>query len=46
VNERLGKTSKAGYDAQALKLAKMFQENFKQFADNVTKEIRAAGPKA
>ena len=36
---------KAAYDAQAQKLARMFQENFKQFADSVTEEIRAAGPK-
>jgi ATP-dependent phosphoenolpyruvate carboxykinase len=32
--------------AQATKLAKMFQENFKQFEPNVTDEIKAAGPKA
>ncbi len=36
----------AAYDAQAAKLAKMFQENFKQFEANVTDEIKAAGPKA
>lgn len=34
----------ASYDAQAAKLAKMFVENFKQFADGVTDEIRAASP--
>ena len=36
---------KAAYDAQELKLARMFQENFKKFADQATDEIRAAGPK-
>jgi len=37
---------KAAYDAQAQKLADMFANNFKQFADNVSAEIRAAGPNA
>ncbi|OKY74302.1 MAG: phosphoenolpyruvate carboxykinase (ATP) [Desulfobulbaceae bacterium DB1] len=32
------------YDAQAGKLAGMFAENFKQFADQTTEEIRKAGP--
>ncbi len=34
----------AAYDAQAAKLANMFVENFKQFAEGVTADIRAAGP--
>jgi phosphoenolpyruvate carboxykinase (ATP) len=34
------------YDAQANKLAAMFRENFAKYADQVTDEIRAAGPKA
>lgn len=34
----------AAYDAQAHKLAEMFVQNFKQFEDGVTAEIRAAGP--
>jgi len=33
------------YDAQAGRLAEMFAENFLQFAEGVTPEIRAAGPK-
>ena len=33
------------YDAQAKKLAVMFQENFKQFADGVPEEVLAAGPR-
>ena len=37
---------KDAYDAQAKKLAGMFVENFKQFAENVTEGIRAAGPQA
>ena len=32
------------YDAQAHKLAGMFTENFKQFANDVSADIRAAGP--
>ena len=34
----------ARYDAQAAKLAKLFQDNFKQFADQVSDEVRKAGP--
>ena len=34
------------YDAQARKLAGMFQKNFETFEQDVTEEIRAAGPKA
>lgn len=34
----------ADYDAQAKKLAGMFAENFKKFADQTTAEVRAAGP--
>jgi phosphoenolpyruvate carboxykinase (ATP) len=33
------------YDRQALNLARMFVENFEQFADGVSEEIRAAGPR-
>jgi phosphoenolpyruvate carboxykinase (ATP) len=33
------------YDAQAGKLAHLFAENFKAFADGVTPDIRAAGPR-
>jgi phosphoenolpyruvate carboxykinase (ATP) len=35
----------AAYDDQARKLAVMFQENFRQFADRVSEAIRAAGPR-
>ncbi len=34
----------AAYDAQAQKLAGMFAENFKQFAEHVADEVRSAGP--
>jgi phosphoenolpyruvate carboxykinase (ATP) len=33
------------YDAQAHKLAGMFAENFKQFASDVSPDVRAAGPR-
>jgi phosphoenolpyruvate carboxykinase (ATP) len=36
---------KEAYDAQASKLVGMFQKNFEQFADGVTAEIKAAGPR-
>jgi phosphoenolpyruvate carboxykinase (ATP) len=36
---------KEAYDRQARKLAGMFVENFKQFEDAVSEEIRAAGPR-
>jgi phosphoenolpyruvate carboxykinase (ATP) len=32
------------YDEQARKLAKMFVDNFKQFADGVPPEVLSAGP--
>jgi phosphoenolpyruvate carboxykinase (ATP) len=35
----------AAYDAQAAKLAHLFDENFKAFAQGVTPEVRAAGPR-
>jgi phosphoenolpyruvate carboxykinase (ATP) len=34
------------YDAQALKLAKMFADNFKSFEAEVAADVRAAGPTA
>ena len=36
---------KNAYDQQAEKLAGMFRKNFEQFADNVSAEVRQAGPK-
>jgi phosphoenolpyruvate carboxykinase (ATP) len=36
---------KTAYDRQARKLARMFADNFRQFEDMVTEEVRAAGPK-
>jgi len=37
---------KAAYDAQAKKLAAMFNENFKQFEDQVSDEVKNTAPKA
>ena len=36
----------AAYDEQAQKLARMFTDNSRQFADVVSDEVKAAGPKA
>ncbi len=36
----------ADYDVQAAKLARMFADNFKAFADGVTADVVAAGPNA
>ncbi|MEP7289181.1 MAG: phosphoenolpyruvate carboxykinase [Chloroflexota bacterium] len=37
-------TDHAAYDAQAHKLASMFTENFKNFAEQVPEPVKAAGP--
>ena len=34
------------YDAAARKLAKMFRDNFEQFAAQVTEDVRGSGPQA
>jgi phosphoenolpyruvate carboxykinase (ATP) len=38
-------TDKKAYDAKALELAKRFAENFKQFEDMASDDVKAAGPK-
>jgi phosphoenolpyruvate carboxykinase (ATP) len=35
----------SAYDTQARKLAQMFEDNFRAFADTASKEVRAAGPR-
>ena len=37
---------KSAYDAQAKTLAAMFNENFKQFEDQVSDEVKKTAPKA
>ena len=37
-------SDKAAYDAQAKKLAAMFAANFKTFTEQVSPEVRQAGP--
>jgi phosphoenolpyruvate carboxykinase (ATP) len=44
LNTRNTWSNKADYDAQAKKLASMFVENFKQYAEKATPDIVAAGP--
>ncbi|MND07620.1 Phosphoenolpyruvate carboxykinase [ATP] [compost metagenome] len=36
---------KSAYDASATKLAKLFVDNFRQYADGVSEAVRSAGPK-
>ena len=45
LNPRDSWTDQAAYDAQALDLAQRFATNFTQFADDVSSEVVAAGPK-
>jgi phosphoenolpyruvate carboxykinase (ATP) len=46
LNPRGTWTDKKAYDAKATMLANMFAENFAQFADDATAEVKAAGPRA
>ncbi len=45
LNPRNTWEDKAAYDQQAQKLAKMFQDNFQQYAEGLPAEVLAAGPK-
>ncbi len=46
LNPRATWKDPARYDAQAKKLGDMFRENFTRFTDQVTDEVRRAGPRA
>ncbi|MCB1798132.1 MAG: hypothetical protein KDI67_04535, partial [Gammaproteobacteria bacterium] len=46
VRPRASAQDKGAYDDQAAKLAGMFHDNFKAFADQVPESIAAAGPRA
>ncbi len=39
-------SDKAAFDKQARHLARLFEENFREFEDDVSAEVRAGGPKA
>jgi phosphoenolpyruvate carboxykinase (ATP) len=45
LNPRNTWSDKSAYDAQAHKLAIMFNENFKEFINNVPQEVKDVGPK-
>ncbi len=46
LNPRDTWADKEAYDTQARKLAAMFADNFREFADHVAPAVRAAGPRA
>ena len=46
LNPRATWSNAADYDGQARKLAGMFAENFRSFADSVDRNVQAAGPRA
>ena len=46
LNARSTWANPSEYDERALKLAKMFAENFKGFEADVAADVRAAGPRA
>jgi phosphoenolpyruvate carboxykinase (ATP) len=46
LNPRQAWSDKDAYDAQARKLASMFQRNFEEFSASLPESVRAAGPRA
>ena len=44
LNQRGTWKDAARYDGQAIRLAKLFQDNFKQFESQVSEAVRKAGP--
>ena len=45
LNPRESWADPQAFDAQAARLAAMFEENFREFADSVEPDVRAAGPR-